>query len=244
MTARTPPALFWLALAMGAFLIAFAAAPAEADRSAERQRTLTITGTGEVTAEPDEARISMGVQSTGKTAQEALEANTKAMNGVFAALKAAGIADKDMQTSNFSVSPRYKSYKRGEEGPPVITGYIVSNQLGVRVRDLARLGSVLDKVTKDGANQLGGISFAISKSDELLDEARRRAVADALRKAKLLTEAAGVTLGPVLSFSETGGGRPPVPMMARTEKAFDSAVPVAAGEQTLSAMVHMEFAIE
>jgi hypothetical protein len=244
MTVRTPTALFWLSIALGAFLIAFAVAPAEAERGERGPRTLTVSGLGTIASEPDEAHVSMGVQSTGKTAQEALDANTERMNAVFAALKASGIADKDMQTSNFSVSPRYKSYPRGESGPPVITGYIVSNQLTVRVRDLGRLGSVLDKVTKDGANQLGGIRFAISNSDELLDEARRRAVADALRRAKLMAEAAGVTLGPVLSISELGSPGPRPAMMARSEAAYDSAVPVAAGEQILSANVHMEFAIE
>lgn len=221
-----------------------AASPSFADE-VKMPRTISLSGHGEVKSAPDMAFVTTGVATQGATAAEALAANTTAMTALFAALKAAGIAEKDIQTSNFMVQPRY-DYNDGKQ-PPVLVGYDVSNNVTVTVRQIDGLGSLLDKVVQAGSNQINGISFQVSKPDDGLDEARKLAAADATRKAKLYAETMGVTLGPVLSISEGGSYQPPVPML-RTAAApmADGArpVPVAAGEQTLAMDVNITWEIK
>jgi uncharacterized protein YggE len=166
------------------------------------------------------------------------------MNRVFAALRAAGIPDNKIQTSNFSVQPQYTAIQPNLNNPEPqrISGYIVSNQVTVIVDDLANLGPTLDALVKSGANQLGGIAFAIANPKPLADRARAAAVADAQAKARTLAMAAGVTLGPLLSIQESGGGRPgPVFAMAR---AAQIGPPVAEGEQMVTVNVTMTYAIQ
>ena len=165
------------------------------------------------------------------------------MNALFAALKDAGIAEKDIQTSNFMVQPRY-DYQDGK--PPKLVGYDVSNTVTVTVRKLAALGLLLDKVVQAGSNQINGIGFDVSKPDAALDEARKLATADAARKAKIYAEAMGVGLGPVMSISESTGYQPPMPMARGKAMMADAAapVPVAAGEQTLSVDVNITWEIK
>lgn len=221
------------------------AAPARATEPAPR--TLTISGEGETSAVPDIAYIETGVVTEGATAAEALAANTKAMAEVFKGLEGAGIEKRDMQTSQFSVHPVYEQI-RPEDRPqtPKIGGYRVSNQLTVKVRDLDALGGILDKVVSLGSNQLSGIRFAIDKPQPLLDEARTGAVEDALRKAKLYARAAGVSLGQIMSISESGYSMPPQPMYMKAMGAMerDASVPMAAGEQTLTANVTLVINID
>ena len=136
--------------------------------------------------------MTTGVLSQGATAAEALAANTSAMNALFAALKDAGIADKDVQTSNFMVQPRYNFQ---DNKAPELVGYDVSNNVTVTVRKIGDLGALLDKVVQAGSNQINGIGFEVSEPDAALDEARKLATADATRKAKIYAEAMGVSLG-------------------------------------------------
>lgn len=222
----------------------FAASPSLADE-VKMPRTISLSGHGEVKAAPDMAIVTTGVSTQAATAADALAANTTAMTALFAALKAAGIAEKDMQTSNFMIQPRY-DYNDGKQ-PPLLVGYDVSNNVTVTVRQVDGLGALLDTVVKAGSNQINGISFDVSKPTEALDEARRLAAADATRKAKLYAETMGVTLGPVLSISEGVSYQPPVPML-RTAAApmADAArpVPVAAGEQTLAMDVNITWEIQ
>lgn len=222
----------------------FAASPSLADE-VKMPRTISLSGHGEVKAAPDMAIVTTGVSTQAATAADALAANTTAMTALFAALKAAGIAEKDMQTSNFMIQPRY-DYNDGKQ-PPLLVGYDVSNNVTVTVRQVDGLGALLDTVIKAGSNQINGISFDVSKPTEALDEARRLAAADATRKAKLYAETMGVTLGPVLSISEGVSYQPPVPML-RTAAApmADAArpVPVAAGEQTLAMDVNITWEIQ
>ena len=188
----------------------FAASPSLADE-VKMPRTISLSGHGEVKAAPDMAIVTTGVSTQAATAADALAANTTAMTALFAALKAAGIAEKDMQTSNFMIQPRY-DYNDGKQ-PPVLVGYDVSNTVTVTVRQIDSLGALLDTVVKAGSNQINGISFDVSTPTEGLDEARKLAAADATRKAKLYAETLGVTLGPVLSISEGVSYQPPVPML-------------------------------
>lgn len=213
------------------------AAPSE-----ERPGHLRIQGTGSSYGTPDIATVSLGVESEGKTARAALTENTENMNRVFRSLKQAGLEDRDIQTSNFSVNPRYKTYPRGESGPLVIIGYTVNNSVTAHVRDIDNLGAVLDAVVSEGANRLNGLDFSFSEPGKMADEARKAAVADALRKARQIADEADVRLGRITDISESGGPRP---MMGRARVAAMEAapVPIAAGEGSMDVTVNMTIEI-
>ncbi len=221
-----------------AVLLSIAAMPA---RAWEKPFRFSITGHGEVKAEPDIAWLTLGTQTRARTAAKALAANTQAMRAVFDLLKSKfGVADRDMATSNFAITPVYEHFppiKGRPTPPPRLVGYDVSNTLTVRVRDLKRLGGIIDAVVRAGANRVQGISFGFSDRRKLLDEARRKAVEDAKARAKLYAEAVGFTLGPVVDVRE-GGVRPaPVRRMKFARAvAMEAAapVPVARGEQSVS----------
>ena len=212
----------------------------------DKLRTISMTGEGEVTAPPDIATISSGVVTEAKTAHDALTANNKAMAEVLKTIEAAGIARKDIQTSSFSVQPNYVYSKVSSDGQqvPRISGYTVSNTVTSIVRDLDALGPVLDAVVSSGANQLNGLSFSIAEPEPLRNEARQKAVADATARASLYAQAAGVTLGNILSIAEAGGPRPPQPVYAQARSlAAEAAVPVAQGEQSITMQVNIVWEI-
>ena len=148
-----------------------------------RTSTVTVAGTGTVSAAPDMAEITSGVVTQAPTAAQALAANSQAMERLLQALGALGIATRDIQTTNISVSPLRRQSRDGQ--PPEITGYEVTNQVRVKVRDLSILGRVLDQQVGQGANLVHGIQFGRQEPEPLRDEARRRAMADARRKAEL-----------------------------------------------------------
>lgn len=196
-------------------------------------RLITVSATGYAYAEPDRATVSTGVAAEADTAAAALSANTELMQKVVDGLKESGIDAKDIQTSNFNVEPRYTNPRDGT--PPVINGYRVSNQVTVLVRDLKGLGGLLDRLVTLGANQIGGLSFEVSKAETLKDEARKEAVANARRRAELLATAAGAEVGEVVTISEEmsyGGSRPVAMRAAKAES-----VPIEAGTETLEARV-------
>jgi hypothetical protein len=196
-------------------------------------RSISVNGHGEARAEPDLASITMGVSSTGTTAKEALAANTATMVGLMNALETAGIAKKDITTTNFNVGPRY-DYGQGGAQPPKLVGYDVSNMVTIIVRKAEGLGSVLDAAVGAGSNQIQGIMFTVSKPEALLDAARKEAITDARRKAELYAAAGGFALGQILSLSEGGGYQPPVPMLGKAMAAEASTdVPISRGEHTL-----------
>ncbi len=197
-------------------------------------RLITVSATGYVTAEPDQVRLSSGVTAEANTAEAALSANTEKMKAVVAGLKESGIDAKDIQTSNFSVNPRYTSPRDG--APPVIDGYVVSNQVEILIRDPKSLGALLDKLVSLGANQINGLNFVVSKEETLKDDARKEAVANARRRAELLAKAAGADVGEVVSIAEEVGYGGPRPMgMARAAKM--DAAPIESGSETLEARV-------
>ena len=220
-----------------------AAQPALADE-VKMPRTLTLTGHGEVRLVPDLATVSAGVLSQAATAREALSANSTAMERVMATLKAAGIADADIQTSNFLVQPRYDYNNDGRT--PRLSGYDVSNTVTVTLRKVETLGAMLDQLVQAGANQINGVSFGIGKPEAALDEARKLAVADARHKASIYATAASFTLGKVLSIAEGGGYQPPAPMARAKMMAAEAAPPppIASGEQTLAIDVSVTWELE
>lgn len=212
-----------------------------------RPATFVLSGEGTASAAPDMAVVTSGVVSQGDTARAALDANTAAMQKLIDSLKAAGIEAKDIQTSGFSVQPRYVYSQRndGQQEPPRIVGYEVRNNVTVRVRDLSKLGAILDSAVTEGSNQIDGLSFDISNKAALLDEARRKAFADAKAKAEIYAQAAGVKLGRLRDLSETGGAFPPPrPVMMRMEAAKAQAdVPVERGEQELQVNITVTWEI-
>lgn len=230
-----------------AALATLAASPAWAQTLASEQPGLRLTGQAEIETAPDMAVFSTGVVTQSKTAAQALADNTSAMTKLTEKLKSSGIAPADLQTSNFSVQPLY-SYPRppapGESTPPPkLTGYQVSNDLTVKIRDLAKLGVLLDEVVTAGANRIQNLSFTLSNNDAVMDKARREAIADAKRKAETYADAAQVCLGPITSIAEIGG-QMPVPMQFEARAMADSApVPIQSGRVGVNVQVSVSWSI-
>ena len=219
------------------------AAPARAAAD-EPAPAIAVTGTGRVHAAPDLARVSAGVVTEAARASDAVAANSAAMQKVMAALDAAGIEKKYVQTSRFDVSPVYADTPGGMRRAPEIAGYRAANQVSVEVRGVERVGAVLDALVGAGANELGGVSFEIAEPAPLLDEARKKAFADARRKAELYAREAGVALGRVQRVDETGGGPGPIPVAyARMEADMAAAPPVAPGQLELAVTVAVTWSL-
>jgi uncharacterized protein len=237
---------FTRALAIAALLATAAimiARPGMAADDNKTERLVTVSATGSVVAVPDTAYITAGVLTEADTAREALSRNNSASARLIDGLKAAGIAAKDIQTSQLNVQPRYTQPKDGR--PATVNGYAVSNQVRITVRDVKRLGEVLDQAVTLGANQVHGIAFEVSSAESLKDDARKAAMQNARRRAELYATAAGAQLGQVLRISEEvvdagrrfdGGG---VKFRAAT-----AAAPVEPGSQTLEVEVHVTYALK
>ncbi len=237
----TVPAMIALIAAM---VLPFPAAAADHDSGQIR-----VTGVGEVYAAPDMATVSLGVVTEAKTASGALGQNSEIIAELITALKAEGIAARDLQTSGISVQPVYsrpsKSSSRSEEAPKIV-GYTVRNTLTVRIRDLDRTGTLLDKMISLGSNTMNGITFGIAEPKPLQNEARKAAVADAREKAELYAEAAGVELGDIKLITEPQA-QPPRPVAIQMRAAVpvaESAVPVEAGELSVSARIEIVWEID
>lgn len=209
---------------------------------------LTVTAQGASTRTPDMASYSAGVTTQGVTASEALSANSAQMNRVIGALKQAGIADKDIQTSNLNLNPVYAQPKRlpdgnYEDGPQRIVGYQATNTVSVRQRKLEDMGKVIDALVKAGANQVNGPNFALAEPDAAQDEARVKAMKDARARADLYARAAGLRVARIVSISESGGYTPQPVMYARKAMMDVAAAPapVAAGELEMNVNVTVQF---
>lgn len=199
---------------------------------------LSVTGEASVPAIPDMATLRLAVVTEARTGAQALAENTERMQAVLAELRGFDIAERDLQTSDLTLNPVYEQGTELRNLPRRIVAFRAQNALTVRVRDLERLGEILDASVRDGANSFGGLSFGVQAPGPLEVEARERAMQDALARARTLAEAAGVALGPIRSITEQGGMRGP--MMMRSEMAMaDSAVPVAAGEVSVRAAVSL-----
>lgn len=232
-------------LQKAAILIALASAGSIAAQAADTvaKRTVSVTGTGIVNAKPDTASISVGVVSNAKTAREALDKNTAAMTGVIGELKGQGIAPKDIQTSNFSVNPRYQHFKDGK--PAAVVGYTVTNSATIVVRNLKNLGAILDLTVSRSSNRINGIQFSVDDVDELENKARRRAMKDARQKADLYATAGNAEIGQILTISEDAISRPPQPVFRRAAiEARGSPVPIEAGEQQITARVQVSWELK
>ncbi|MFC0634504.1 SIMPL domain-containing protein [Brevundimonas balnearis] len=228
-----------LVAALGAsMLAAVAAAPAVAQvqpiQIVQPTPSLNLSAFGEVKAAPDMATLTFGVVTEAQTAAEAMRLNAERMTEVVAALRRAGVAERDIQTTGLNLSPQY-DYIQNES--PRLRGYQASNRVTVNVRELDRTGQVADAVVAAGVNQIDGISFGLQDPSAAENQARRLAVQALRAKAELYAQALGVPLGPIKSLTEAGGYAPPPPMpmyrMAARAEAMDVSTPVAGGELTV-----------
>ncbi len=203
-------------------------------------RKISVTGEGTSYAVPDTATIQSGVVTQSKTAKEALQANSAAVVKMLDELKNMGIDEKDLQTSRFNVNPVYDRGPRGQEEPKV-TGYRVTNQVAVKVRDISQLGTLLDKVVDAGGNQISGIQFELDDENAVINQARVNAVKDARARADLYAAAAGVKVGNVISISEVSFNQPQPMYRLGVMESRAGSVPVEAGQQAFTASVRVEF---
>jgi uncharacterized protein YggE len=205
--------------------------------------TLTVAAEGRVTRAPDIAEVSGGVVTSAATAAAAMAENASRMTAVVAAVKKAGIADRDIQTTGLNLQPQYRY---ADNQPPVLTGYQVTNTVSLRLRKLGEAGRLLDTLVGVGANQISGPNFSVDAANAALDEARVAAVAMARTRAQLYAQAAGLRIKRIVSISEGGTIEPgprPMMMMARADK-MAAAPPVAPGEVALGVNVTMVFELE
>lgn len=207
--------------------------------------TLNLNITSTVKKAPDMATISAGVVTQARTAKAAMDDNAQRMAAAFAALKAAGIADRDLQTSGINLSPQY-SFIANQR--PIIKGYEATNRVSVRMRKLEMIGPVLDALVAQGVNEINGPTFGLDKPETDLDVARSDAMATALRRAELYARASGTRVKRVVNISESGGYEPPQPrpmvMMARVSAEAASDTPIAPGEVSLSIQLNVTFELE
>lgn len=204
--------------------------------------TITIDGEGKVNAKPDIAQVVMGLTSEGVDLGQVQIQNTQKMNALVTALKAAQIAEKDLQTQQYAISPKY-DYSGGTQK---IIGYQVSQQLLVKIRDLSKVGPLLTQAAQLGANQVQGLVFTFDDPSGLQQEARRKAIVDARQKAEDLAKSLGVSVVKVVSFSESTGSNPiPMPMYAYAAeaKAQAPAPDIQVGSSDLSARLSVTFEI-
>lgn len=233
--------------AAGAASPAMAQAVSSAPVVAPGNAMLTVSADGRSTRTPDLAVFSAGVTTQAKTASAALTQNAEQMNAVIAALKASGIAERDIQTSNLSVNPVYGQPRADANGnvsgDPVIIGYQATNQVEVKQRKIGNYGKTIDTLVNAGANQVSGPSFQLDNPDVASDEARVEAMKKARARADLYARAAGLSVKRILTISESGGYAPqPMVMFARADAMVAKAPsPVAAGEVQVGANVTVTF---
>jgi uncharacterized protein YggE len=198
-----------------------------------------VFGEGGVSAQPDYAQIRSGVTTRAKTAKEAADANSRLMTAITAALTDSGVEQKDIQTVQFSVQPIYAQPQSNAERK--LSGFTVSNQVNVTIRQISKLGDILDRLVTAGATDIGDVEFLHSDPAKALDQARAAAIADARRKAELYAQAAGLSLGRVAWITEDSGYAPAMPMAAMRGGLGGMPVPIAPGEDTLHARITVGF---
>jgi uncharacterized protein YggE len=204
---------------------------------------LDINATGEVTRVPDVAVISAGVVSRSATASAALQQTASQMQRVLAALKRAGVEDRDIQTSHVSLNPEYRY---PQDQAPQLVGYTASNNVTVRFRDIRNSGKILDALVAEGANQINGPSLTVDKPETALDEARAKAVAIGRARAELYARSLGLRVVRIVSITEAGGSYPvppPMPVMAQSRIEV-SGSKIMAGEQKLEVNLAMTFELQ
>lgn len=218
------------------------------------RNTISVSGTGEVYAKPDLAITSFTVKTEAKTVEGAMSDNTEKMNAVISAMKGAGVEDKDLKTTNFRISPRYEyrtdysveSLSLPRPQTRVLVGYDVTQSLEVKIRDMAKIGDIIQKAVSAGANQAGGLQFTFDDPDGLKNQAREEAINEAKDKAELLAKQLGVRLSKITNFSE-GGYYPPIyydsAISAKAMSVEESVPQIETGENKISVNVTITYEI-
>ncbi|HSM10325.1 MAG TPA: SIMPL domain-containing protein [Lysobacter sp.] len=218
-----------------------AAAPTPLVHAPTSGTLLSVSAEAEARRVPDIARLSTGVVTQAADANAAMRANAEQMNQVIAAIRRAGVAERDIQTGGINLHPQYR---HAENQPPTITGYQASNTVNITVRDLARLGATLDALVAAGANQINGPSFDVDDKESAYDEARRAAVEKARKRASMYAKTLGMRVRRIVSISEGGNLGPPMPMMAMARMEKSSDTPISPGENALSVRLDVVFELE
>jgi uncharacterized protein len=235
------PLLSGTSFLAAAIIVTTIQAAAQQPQSTPEARVI-VTGEGSIIVPSDYAQIMSGVTTRAKTVKEATDANSKLMAAITAALLNSGIAQKDVRTSRFSIQPVYTPQEARTE--PKLSGYSVSNQVIVTIRQIAKLGEILDRMVTAGVTDVGNIAFLLSDPAKALDQAREAAVSDARRKAELYARASGLSLGRVAWITEDSGYAASNPMGAlRAPAANAASVPIASGEDKLQVRITVGFEI-
>jgi uncharacterized protein len=222
-----------------ATFVALAWSPAMAENPPP---SISIAGEATISVAPDRAEIEAGVTTQGKTAKQASEANNKAMSDVLLALKGAGIDQKDLQTSQLSLQPQFENRNSGTQQQ--IVGYRATNRVTVTLRDVGLVANTVDALVGAGANDIDGVSFSVSQTSKLLDDARTKSMADARRKAEIYAEAAGMTLGLPLSITEEGAAPPVIYRKMAMRAAATAPTPISPGQETLRVGVNVTYELK
>lgn len=240
LTARRLALATALAFAVGAPLVSSAQSTPPSVVASTDGTLLSVSAQAEARRAPDVASVSAGVVTQAADANTALRQNADQMAKVVAAIRAAGVADRDVQTAGVNLNPQYRYV---ENQPPAITGYQASNTVNVTVRDIAKLGRILDALVATGANQVNGPTFDIDKKEPVYDEARRDALDRARQRAEMYAKALGLRVRRIVSIDETGGAAVPrpMPMLAMAKAARDEATPISPGENVLSVNLNVVF---
>jgi uncharacterized protein YggE len=229
-------------IVVGFVVLGLLAACSNAPASSETQRSMNVSGTGRVSLVPDIATINIGVRTEAEEVNDALKGNTSQANAIAEVLKDLGIAEEDIQTSNFNVYPseRYNPMTGEVEG----RYFVVENTVSVKVRDLSSLGDVLTAVVEAGANNIYGISFNVEDREAAVAEARELAIKDAKAKAEAIAEAAGVSLGELLSINVYEGSAPITYFDAKGGAYAESSVPISAGTLTIVIEANLTYGLK
>ena len=218
--------------------------PVIAQPASSSGRGITVVGIGKASGTPDVAHVNVGIETEADTVQKAVSDNKDKMTKLLGTLKGLGIADKDIQTTNYGVYTQRQPGPDGKSQGP--TTYNVNNQVNVTVRDVNKLGDVLDKAVAAGANNVYGVSFSVDDTTKLEADARAKAIADAKVRAESLAKLSGVTLGDVLSVSEVIGGPSPVYDSQRMSAAagLGGGAPIQPGELEVNTSIQVTFGIK
>jgi uncharacterized protein YggE len=241
---RTTAGVMLAAVAMLALSACAGQAAAQTPVAPNTPRTITVTGSGVAYGAPDVATVQIGVQTRGSDPGQAVSDNNARMEALIAAIQALGIAEQDLQTTNFSVYVQ-QDYDPQTGRPLETINYVVDNSLTVTVRDTNRLGDVLTGAVDAGANTIYGVSFSVADVAALEAQARDKAVADARARAEQLAQAAGVTLDSILTLSENISGGQPIPYARdMAQAAVGGAVPVQTGQVQVNLQVNVTYTIK
>lgn len=231
-------------LLVGALVLSACGAPAASQSPAQQPvRTITVVGQGKASSAPTVAHINVGVETTGASAQEALDANRAKMSALLDKIKAMGIAEKDIQTSNFAIYTEQRPVAMGTGTDQYTVIYRVSNQVNLTIRDIAKLGDILDQAVAAGANNVYGVYFGMEDTADLEAQAREKAIADAQARAEALASLSGVSVGEVITISEVIGAASPVYYNIAKVEGLGAATPIQPGEYEISMSVQVTYTI-